>query len=78
MLHHQPLDLVQVAAIEAVVARELHGIEPKLSFISTGFNMDMGRLLPLVAEKKKRKRPLRSTVGIGELVRGKPRERNAF
>jgi hypothetical protein len=68
MLLNRPLDAVQLACVEAVVGRQLYWFEPKLGFIFTCLNMDMGRLLPLVAEEEKAEATTRKTVGTGSLV----------
>ena len=45
-------DLVQFAVIEPIIGRQSHGIQPELGFITAGFDVDVGWLLSLVAEKE--------------------------
>ena len=49
MLLDKPLDLAQFAAVEAVVGGQRDRIEPELGLVPACLDVDMRRLLPLIA-----------------------------
>jgi len=57
MLIDKFLDLVQLATVETVIGGQLDRVEPELDLIATRFDVDMWRLLPLVAVEEEPESP---------------------
>jgi hypothetical protein len=57
MLFDQPLDLVQLAPVEAVVARQLNRVEPEFGFVGTRLDMNVSWFLAFIAEEEKAEPP---------------------
>jgi len=55
VLFDEPLDLTQFTPVEAVIGSQRDRVEPELDLVPACLDVDMRRLMPLVAVEEKAK-----------------------